>query len=332
MYEKLEDVALKTGEKVEAGMVLAPDLQWAERLVKLLYHKGDPANWQNSEVLKSDVGIEVYFYVLHRDGSPFSNILTAEFSGVGILGHVWTNPEDRRKGACSSLMKIQMEHFRSRGGKALFLGTGFDTHPYYIYEGFGFRGIEDKSGYMDYYSTSKKEFEADYFAKEETDIQTLGWTHWPSSPALFLGDFPGIVRCAPMRLIGRASTENPFLPAIRDGIKREEEGEKPNAMVLRNRRTTAVVGFTMWRWHPIWPDTCLLDIYCHPAYWDKAGDLLASLSLPDADRYIAYGDASCEQKYGVLSDAGFRQTARFVDRVPGDKAKTFFVGVTLFER
>jgi hypothetical protein len=332
MYEDLGHVTLKTGEGVEAGVVIGPDAEWADRLEKLLGHKGDLWNWQNCQVLRSSLGIDVRFYLLHRQGIPLANILTSEMEGVGHLGHVWTEPEDRQKGASSGLMEIQVRNFRSRGGKALFLGTGFDSVPYHIYKRFGFSSVEPGSGYMEWYATSKDRFERKYFARAETEIQLPQWTHWPSSAALFLGDFPCIVRCASLRLIGRQSTEGPFLPLLRDAEKRQAAGEKPRALVLVNTHTTAVVGLVAWDWHPLWKDICLVDVYCHPSYWDSAGGLLSSLPLPDAERYVAYSDTNCSQKTALLLDHGFRQTATLKGRVPSTCAKTFFLEVALLER
>ena len=127
MYEALGHVILATGEQVEVGVVVGPDPRWAERLEKLLCHKGEPWNWQNSRVLRTDTGIGSRFYVLHRGGIPFANAMIAELSGVGILAHVWTRPEDRQRGACSALMRALMEDFRSRHGRALFLFTRFGS-------------------------------------------------------------------------------------------------------------------------------------------------------------------------------------------------------------
>ena len=332
MYEGLGHVALATGEQVEVGVVTGPDTEWAERLEKLLDHKPDPWDWQNRQVLSTNTGIGAHFYILHRGGMPFANITISELSGVGWVGHVWTNPEDRQKGACSKLMRVQMKDFMSRRGKALFLDTGFESVPYRIYERFGFMSVESGSGLMDWNATSKDEFEATYFKKGKTEVQPLGWTHWPSSAALFLGDFPCVIRCAPLKLIGRRPTEGPLLPLLRDEKRRQADGRKPHALVLRNEATTAVVGFAAWDWHPLWEDTCLVDVYCHPNYWDEAGDLLASLSLPETDRYIAYGEVDCRHKRRVLLEQGFKQTAVFKRRVPSTKAKKSFLDVTLFEK
>jgi hypothetical protein len=301
-------------------------------LEKLLHHKGGHWNWQNSLALRSNLGIEPRFYVLHRAGTPFANILTSELGGVGMLGHVWTNPEDRQKGACSSLMELQMEDFRSRQGSALFLGTGFDSPPYHIYRRFGFRSVEPKSGYMEWYATSKEEFESAYYARGETEIRPIAWTHWPSSSALFVGDSPCVVRCAPLRLIGRRITEGPLLPLLRGEEKRRSAGENPRAAVLCNKPTTAVVGLAVWAWHPLWRDVCLAGVFCHPDFWDESVDLFRALDLPQAERYIAYSDVNCAHKSQLLSDEGFEHTVTLKRRVPSARSKSSFLDVAVFER
>ena len=332
MYQELGEITLRSGETVQAGIVAAPDLEWAERIEGLLVHKGEPWNWQVSQALRSNLGIEVRFYLLHRQGRPISNVMTAEFAGVGVLGHVWTKPEDRRQGAMSRLMALQMEDFRARGGKALFLGTGFGSMPYHSYGRFGFHSVEDKSGYMAYYAASREEFEAAYFARGEAEIGALDWPHWPSSPALFLGEFPGVVRCAPLKLFGRASTEGPFLTLLCGEMRRREEGKDPRSVALQSKGSGAVVGLAVWGDDPLWPHTCLVDVYCHPDYWDRGCDLLAALPLPDADRCIAYGDPACGAKMEVLRAAGFREAGISARRLAAAAAKTGFVDVIAFER
>ena len=171
MYQKLGVVKLKSGEAVEAGIVRGPDPSWAQRLVKLLWHKGDPWNWQNAQVLERDLGLDACFYVLHRDGEPFANLMTIELNGVGLFGHVWTQPADRQQGASSGLMRLQMQDFVVRGGQALFLGAGYGSVAYNMYASFGFVGIEAESGYMAYYTKPQAEFEANYFAPGPVEIQ-----------------------------------------------------------------------------------------------------------------------------------------------------------------
>jgi GNAT superfamily N-acetyltransferase len=171
MFADLGKVVLKNGEEVQAGVVAGPDTEWAERVEALLKHKGDPWNWQNARVLRDDVGIDARFFLLHRDGQPFANIMTAERRGVGILGHVWTRPEDRKQGAASALMGLSLSDFRTRHGRALFLGTGFDSPAYHLYSKHGFTALEDRSGAMAYHSESKEQFDDSYFKKGPTSIE-----------------------------------------------------------------------------------------------------------------------------------------------------------------
>ena len=163
MVESLGLITLKNGEEVEASVVIGPDLDWAPRIGPLLQHKGDPWNWQVAQVLERELDLEAYFYVLHRDGIPFANIMTIEGAGVGVFGHVWTVPEDRQKGASSRLMALQMEHFADRGGRALFLGTGYDSVAYKMYQRFGFESVEPQSGYMSYYTESESDIQRRFF-------------------------------------------------------------------------------------------------------------------------------------------------------------------------
>lgn len=334
MYTSMGQVVLKVGERVEMGVVRGPDIQWAPRLEEMLAHKGDPWVWQNATVLREDVGIEARFYVLHRDGLPLANIMTAERAGVGIFGHVWTQPRDRRQGAASAVMERQMADFRRRGGRALFLGTGFDSPAYHIYRRFGFESIAAGSGQMACYTTSGEQFDSEYFAPAPSEIQELDWRHWPASPALFMGPFPGAVRCAPLQLVGRRSTEGSLLPLIRSERARRSGGDdvSPRALALVNTATTAVLGLAVRRAHSLWPETELVDVYCHPDAWPAAGDLLAGVLSGAAAWCVAYTDAACGAKADVLSAAGFVEAARLAQWLAVDQTDSTRLDVTVWQK
>ena len=332
MYQPLGVVKLKSGEAVEAGVIRGPDPSWAQRLVKLLWHKGDPWNWQNAQVLERDLGLDACFYVLHRNGDPFANIMTIELKGVGLFGHVWTQPEDRQQGASSRLMRLQMQDFVERGGQALFLNTGYASVAYNMYAGFGFTGIEAECGSMTYYTRSQAEFEAAYFAPGKAAVQPLTWSHWPASAPLFLGDYPGLVRCAPLQLIGRSLTEGKLLPALLDAEARQQEQQPPAVLALVNATTTAVVGLAAWSWDPLWPDTCWVDCYCHPNAGGQAAELLDALQLPSADRTLVYVDAGNTVKATLFAQAGFKPVATLPHWLATDTVKTKWVDVILMAR
>ena len=88
----------------------------------------------------------------------------------------------------------------------------------------------------------------------------------------------------------------------------------------------------MWSWDPLWLETCLVDVYCHPHFWEEAGKLLERLPLPEAERYVAYGDTGCEAKQGVLAAAGFGLTGVHEKRVAADRERTRFLDVAVWER
>ena len=332
MYRELEPVTLKNGERVEAGVVVGPDLDWADRVEGLLSHKGEIWLWGNEMTLRHDLGIDALFYILHRDGVPFANMMNIEYRGVGLYGHVYTEPEDRRQGAASALMPMLMEDFRARGGKALFLGTGYDSHPYHLYAENGFVGLEPKSGQMAYYAESEEAFYSEYFGHLATETSRLGWAHWPASIPLFAGDFKGTIRSTVMRLTGKASTEGPMIPLERDEIEKQEKGEGPRSVVLSLPETGAVAGLATCGPHPLWSGACTLDIYCHPDHWRQGFELLSTIEIPPAERLLAYCDSGFQEKEEVLSEAGFKPIATYKNRVAADRARTRFVDVREWEK
>lgn len=312
MFEPLGSVTLKSGERVTAAVIRGPDADWHDRITRFLGHKGDPWNWQNSELLTREAGVEPWFYVLHREGKPFAHQMTVERDGVGIFGHVWTDPVDRGQGAAGALMAVQMAHFRSRRGRALYLGTSFDSPAYHIYRKHGFVGIEPGSGYMTWTDGPLATFEADYFSPGPTVIEPVGWPHWPTTPALTTSSVPGIMRCAPLKLVGRRSTEGSLLPAIQD---REKNNATASVFVLR-KANGAVVGLAAWAVDELSSNLICADVFCHPAHWAQAGALLRhTLAHAPARRCVAYADSTCPPKVAALSTEGFQLSATWPQRL-----------------
>lgn len=340
MYTSLGTVTLRTGERVEAGVVKGPDAEWAGRLARLLWHKGDPWNWQNAQCLERDLGVEVYFHVLHRDGAPLANIMAIEHNGVGHFGHVWTEPADRRKGASKALMALQMAYFQERGGRALFLGTGYDSVAYHIYRSYGFDSIAPPSGYMAYYAAGADAFYAEYFApftdgqaaERQPTLARLAWQDWVAATPLLIGDFRGMIRCAPWGMVGRHSPEGYLLPALLKEQKLAARNAPPQTWVLRHPHTAAVVGIAAWNEHPLWPDTCLVDLYCHPDYWGEAERLWHALDVPQMARVITYVDDSDRYKIDLFMAQTFTPIATLPNFVARDTAGTTLVDVTVLQR
>ena len=233
-------------------------------------------------------------------------------------------------------MRLQMQDFAARGGQALFLGTEYASVAYKMYAAFGFASIEAASGYMAYYGKSQAEFEQSYFApsSDPTDvlIQPLQWMHWPLSAALFLGDFPGIVRAVRMQIFGRQSSEGGLLDLLLESEKREQQGKQSTTAILQKRVTRAVVGLATYTRDPLWPDTYLADIYCHPAYWEQAPALLEALLMPTNQRVVAYVDADHDAKIAALTAAGFQSVTRLPNWLAADEASNRRVDVLVMVR
>lgn len=331
MYEKLDDVMLKSGEQVELGLVKGPDLEWVNRIEgDLLAHKGQPWRWGNRIMLEQDLGVDAFFYVLHRDGEPFSNVMTIEYDGIGILGHVFTKPEDRRQGAASAIFQELMAHFEARKGQAMILGTGYDSPPYHIYKSFGFEGLEPQSGTMAFYSAGEEGFREAYFTAGEVVVERLEATHYPVVPILFSGTFKEVVRSVVMRLFGRSSSEGPLISLFRDELDRRANDKPTRTVIARINGRSTVVGFATTDRDPLWPGTCMVDVFCHPNFWAHGIELLNEMSWPDARRYVAYCDAGWQEKEDVLRKAGFQQAAKFERWMPVDRAVTDWVDVNMW--
>ena len=307
MYQSLGNARLKNQEEVEIGRITCPDLEWADRIESLLGHKEPLYLWQNSTVIRNHCGLGAYFYPLHHNGIPLASMMIVEHQHVGFFGHVWTQPEHRRKGAAAILMKAVMQDFKDRHGQALFLSTDYDSAAYHIYQKQGFKNIEEKSGQMAWYAVDARNFYSRYFESRNVEIRDLQWCDWPASGALFLGDFEPVIRSANMKNYGRYTTEESVLKLLHDEKKRADAGHPPQAKVLSLAQTGAVAGLAHWQRHPGLDQTCVLDFFCHPEFDDFSEDLMRALVLPDGMETIAFVDRDDRIKADLLSGFGFKR-------------------------
>ena len=309
MYDKLGDVLLKTGERMEVGVVTAPDTPHAEEIKQFLGHKPGNYKWHIercvTEVLDA---LETRFYVGKLDGAVITNIMTVEYEGVGILGHVFTLPKQRRKGAAKGVMAYQMEDFRQRSGKALYLGTGYNSHPYYIYHSFGFESVFPESGFMKYHV--HEDFEERYFAPAPAVPKSVEWHDWPKVTAL-----SGIVGWDTLRSVkwmvyGPTNLEGGFLSFKHD---LETEDTYVDAKLLISSGGAIVGWATVGRDSRWRPATAVLDLFFHPNFADAVPALLSAVMFPDV-KVQCYVDSGAERKAEILEAAGFTCEGRFKDQ------------------
>ena len=329
MVEALGEVTLKSGERVHALAVRGPDDTWRPRLERLLAHKGEPWNWQNSALLTHDTGCDAWFYVLHRDGLPFAHQMTVEVGGVGLFGHVWTEPADRGQGAAGALMRAQMDHFRNRRGRCLILSTTHDSAAWHLYAKHGFTSIEPGSGTMTWTREPFADFAEGYLtARSEPFIENLGWVHWPACPVLFGSVNPGIVRCAPLRLFGRKTSEGELLPVIH----RQALGLPGATVKVLRLSNHAVAGLAAAGEDPLAPDATCVDVFGHPVWTDPLHDLFARIIAPVSGRCTAYADPAQTGKIALLQRHGFHQAAHWPERLAAAAAAQTRSDLLMFER
>ncbi|HLJ54190.1 MAG TPA: GNAT family N-acetyltransferase [Chthonomonadaceae bacterium] len=149
MLTMLGEERTKAGEALTVEVVTAPDGEYAESIRDLLAHKGPEWELHIRAALDGETdALETRFYLGLLDGRPVANVMTVESLGIGILGHVFTRPEQRRKGICQAIFRRLLQDFGRRDGRVLLLGTGFESAAYWIYHSFGFRSLN--GGFMRY--------------------------------------------------------------------------------------------------------------------------------------------------------------------------------------
>jgi hypothetical protein len=102
--------------------------------------------------------------------------------------------------------------------------------------------------------------------------------------------------------------ETPFLPVLLELLRRREAGEANCAVAVVNPRG-AVAGWTSLMPDPMWPDRGVLDVYCSPAGWTAAVEMIRDVLRARAGRVIAYSDTESVEKDRALRATGFRPVA-----------------------
>jgi hypothetical protein len=235
--------------------------------------------------------------------------MTVEYKGVGILGHVFTRPEHRRKGACQAVLTETMQDFRARGGRLLHLGTGFDSAPYWLYHGFGFRGLADGSGYMRFEALPNAA--RDLFAPRPAGVADALWRHWPMTMALSCvkeGDYLRNISC---QHFGFASFEGVYVD-----LKRSiETSPAQHRCKLLETSDGAVVGYAMVRPNPHWKGAVrVVEMFVHPSFAGHGEDLLRALPLP-AGKSQCFADGGSARKIAALERCGFEHEATLKGQV-----------------
>jgi len=308
MYVTLSNKPLKTGEMMEIGVVIPPDERFADRIISFLKHKGQPWEGHIREAFAGRIPeLETRFYVGCLDANVIANIMTVEYGQTGILGHVFTAPQHRRKGACKLVMAQQMADFKKRGGGQLLLATDYDSPAYWIYHSYGFRSVFPQAGFMRY--ATEDDFEARYFAPAPTRAVDVTWKDWPRWNVLGACSGGDYLRSIALDWWGMRNLEGGFLET------RLRIQEARIQVKLLESQKGSIVGFASlqpdFRWNG---HTHLLDLFVHPSFSNRLAQLLDALSFPKS-KTQCYAESTSQAKVQALLAAGFRQEALFKGQV-----------------
>jgi GNAT superfamily N-acetyltransferase len=286
--------------------VASPEPAWVDRILPFLDHKGalwlEPMRRAYTEGL-DNLTINDFLGVLDS-GEVVGNITTVECHGVAILQHVFTPPQHRRKGIATHLMRGLCGDFTSRGGRAMSLGTGYDTPPYHIYAGFGFHGRGD-SGKMTWLPDA--DFPQTYFAPAPASIRETCWGDWPRLEALYATEGQWQLKGYWFHQFGHTGYESQY-PELREAM---DKGEVSQVKVMETP-AGAVVGHAFLAGQPAWKNRVLvLDLMVHASFHDRLGELLATVEFPAGHKVQAFCDAGAEAKMAALEAAGFSREGLF---------------------
>ncbi len=276
MYRPLGTGKLTSGEALELAVVEAPDPDWAGRLKSFLRHKGPPYDGHIDRALdKSLDGLRTYFYVGCVDGEPVTHVMISGARGFGVLGHVYTVPEWRRRGAYAQLMAVQMDDVRALGFTHLTLSTGFGSKPYEIYSSFGFRSTVPESGQMFWFAQPGNDVLP---AAGDVSIRPTRWDDWGAvcftlAHELVAGE--STPRSPALGIDARASAEGSFLRLLGQlevAGAQSQVAEGPDG---------GIVGWCHLVPSPLTlGGAWLLDLHVLPGYEDLLGRLLDKVEWP----------------------------------------------------
>jgi hypothetical protein len=316
MKTHLQSVLLKTGEALDILRVTAPDEEYRERILRHLHHKGEPWQTPMELNLQGDLeGLAQHFYlgVVGEEVVGNASSIEALQHPVGILQHVFTPPERRRLGICSSIIGAYAADFDARGGRAAYLHTEYDSTAYHIYRSAGFVGWRD-TGIMERFPDPK--FAEDFWAVRPVTVRDTRWADWALLEALYAIEEGGYLRSLYARQWGRSGYEGQYVHHRKDLA----EGRIAQWKVLEAANGAIVGQAFIARDRTFRGDTWLLDVFLHPSYLAEGGRLLAALNLDLDAKLQAWCDSGQPEQAALLEAAGFSLEATLPRQVRrGDK-------------
>ncbi len=308
MWMKIGEAPLKNGEIMEIRMVKAPDDDHRHDITSFLAPNKKIWLWHLNMAVRGELD-ELYsrFYLGFLKGKIISNVSTWEYGPIGIVGHLFTVEDCRRKGACTVLMKTQIQDFLNRGGKILI--GGFKPSSYPIAKNLGFKSIVNNSEVMRYDMCS--DFEREYFQAKKTVCRDSMWKDWPGVSLLFTVKEGCYLRSVKHKIFGPFDYEDYFLEDMWERLK----GLCMSKVLVTEKGN--VVGYaTLTLKHHLGGNCWLLDLFVHPAIISHVNTMLNAMHWPKG-KIRCYVEANCHEKHQALLTQGFEERAVLQKRING---------------
>lgn len=294
MHDALDDLSIDQDTRLAVVVVELPDPTWGPAILDALEHKERIylEHLEASQAGSTD-GLTARFYVGTHDDEIVSLFMVVSSGRYGILGHVYTVPEFRRRGISSRLLDVGLDEEERRGVTEISLGVAPDSTASRIYERHGFV-IVHPGAMIRATASAAAPASADQF-----EVGALAWRDWPGlnwsllSP---IGDGEPLPRSPLFGVRERWHGETSFLFALLDSVAGRAEHS-----VLRAADGT-VAGWSLWKEPDIDGAPARLDVHVLAGFESALPDLiekahtspLSYLSETDAPAYTA-----------ALEDAGF---------------------------
>jgi len=298
MWSTIGEAQLKTKEIMEIYMVKAPDGYYRHSITSFLGLNKGIWLWHLNLAFRGELDeLEFRFYLGQIKGRIISNVSTWEYGSIGIVGHLFTAEEHRRKGACTVLMKTQIQDFLKRGGKILI--GGFKETSYSIAKNLGFKSIVKDSEVMrcDLFPN----FEKVYFHTDKTWCREPMWKDWPGVSLLFTVREGWYLRSMKHKIFGPFDYEDYFLEDMREQLK----GICMSKVLVTQK--DSIVGYvTLTLRHHLNNSFWLLDFFIHPSNVSHAHTLLEAINWPKG-KIRCYVEGDNREKQDVLLTRGFQE-------------------------
>lgn len=322
MWSKMGEILLKTGETMQILMVKAPDRRYERRIVSFLSYGNELWRWHLNLAVRGELdGLEARFYLGLLKGRIISNVSTWEHGSIGMVAHLFTAGNHRRKGACTALMKAQIQDFLSRGGKVLI--GGFRPSSYPIAKSLGFRSIIDNSEVMHYYLYSS--LDREYFQAKKVFCRDSMWKDWPGISLLFGVKKGWCLRSMKHKVYGAFDYEDYFLEDMRERFM----GLCISKVLVTEKEN--IVGYaTLTSKHHGNGSFYLLDFFIHPAVASCADTMLDAMDFPHG-KVRCYVESRCQEKRDMLLKRGFKEKT-IQKQIKVDGKKLDVILMELFRR